>query len=170
MLPNGFIPSVLSANIIFIFLGSFPKGSSSFEVLNLSMFLHYSKLVGCLNIASLMRSSAFQQICFVVSGFVNKCSSMEYGWVPTNFNGNVFPRCLFFFPDSVSMSSSLLGEEPTCEFFKELFGFYLFCKICRNLHVNAGFGVDVSSISCSTTKIAIFEIFILHKIQEEEIR
>jgi hypothetical protein len=95
---------------------------------------------------------------------------VEYGRVPTNFNGNVFPLYLLFFPNSVSMSSSLSGEDPTCDFLKEFFGFYLFCKICRNLHVNVGFGVDVSSISCSTTEIAIFGRFILHKRQEEEIR
>jgi hypothetical protein len=78
---DGFIPSVLSAKIIF--LGSFPKGSLSFEGLNLSMFLHYRKLVGCLKIASLVCSSACQHISFAVLGFVNK--RFERGiWTGTN--------------------------------------------------------------------------------------
>ena len=122
MLPNGFIPSVLSANLIF--LGSFPKGSSPSKGRNLSMTLHCGESAGCLSIPSWTRFSACQRISCAVSGFENKRFTRgPMGRYQHTFHG-MFPFLFFvffffylfflfflflllFFSGSVSVSSSL---------------------------------------------------------------
>ena len=63
---NGFIPSVLKPNLMF--LGSLSKSGNS-----LSTFLHWDTSVGCLNISSCLRSSLCHRINLAWDLFLKKC-------------------------------------------------------------------------------------------------
>src|SRR6185312_9701742 len=63
--PNGFIPSVLKPNLMF--LGSLSKSGKS-----LSTFLHWDPFVGCLSICSCLRSSLCHRINLALDLFLKK--------------------------------------------------------------------------------------------------
>src|SRR6185312_11125340 len=63
--PNGFIPSVLKPNLMF--LGSLTKSGNS-----LSTFLHRDPSAGCLNIRSCLRSSLCHRINLALDLFLKK--------------------------------------------------------------------------------------------------
>ena len=65
MLPNGFIPSALRPNLMF--LASFSKYGNS-----LSMFLHWDPSAGCLRNTSCLRSSLCHRINLAFSLLLNK--------------------------------------------------------------------------------------------------
>jgi hypothetical protein len=63
---NGFIPSVLKLNLMF--LASLSKSGNS-----VSMFLHYDPSAGCLSIWSCLRSSLSHRINLACALILNKC-------------------------------------------------------------------------------------------------